>query len=47
MEEVQRCLQELGDSIDSQKQVEEALGIFFPFFVFSFFPFSFSSFDCI
>lgn len=40
MEEVQRCLQELGDSIDSQKQVEEALGIFFSFFrffVFSFF----------
>ncbi|XP_019076837.1 uncharacterized protein LOC100259014 isoform X2 [Vitis vinifera] len=25
VEEVQRCLQELGDSIDSQKQVEEAL----------------------
>lgn len=25
VEEVQRCLQELGDSIDSQKQVQEAL----------------------
>lgn len=45
MEEVQLCLQELGDSIDSQKQVEEALGNFF--FLFSFFPFFFSSFDCI
>lgn len=38
MEEVQRCLQELGDSIDSQKQVQEALGIFFFFFPFFLFP---------
>lgn len=41
MEEVECCLKELGDSIDSQKQVEEALGKFFPlsFFFFFFVPF--------
>lgn len=37
VEEVERCLQELGDSIDSQKQVEEALGKFFPVSSFFFF----------
>ena len=38
VEEVQRCLEELGDSIDSQKQVEEALGNFSPFSLLSFLP---------